>query len=284
MNGAASGFALLLVILSLFAAGCTTGGNGPSAGDGRMTVGVTILPLADFVEEIGGDRVGVIVMVPPGASPATYEPTIDQLMEIADARLYVKTGTPLPFETVYLGRLVAANPDMTMINASEGLAIVGNDPHTWTSPNYAMQMIDTVTAGLSQADPDHAPEYRQNALEYRQRLEALDTEIRTTLAAGNTTAFIVYHPAWGYFARDYGLTQIAIEEEGKEPGALRIRQIIDFAREEHITVIFANPQFSTRSAEMIARQINGTVVAADPLGVPYIENLRSFAGMIAGGG
>jgi zinc transport system substrate-binding protein len=283
MNAAASGFAFLLAVLFLLLAGCITDEAAPPGEGGRIVVGVTILPLQEFVEAVGGDRVEVMAMVPPGANPATYEPTIDQLVRISDARMYVKVGAPLPFETIYLDRLVAANPGMLMVDASEGVGIVENDPHIWTSPQNAMVMVDNIEGGLEEVDPAHAAEYRRNAAIYREGLEALDEEIRTVVTAGNTTSFMVYHPAWGYFARDYGLTQIAIERDGKEPSAHQIQQLIETAHAENLSVVFASPQFSTRSAEVIADQIDGRVVLADPLGLPYCENLRTFAEQVTAG-
>jgi zinc transport system substrate-binding protein len=280
MNAAASGFASLLVVLSLLAAACITDEAAPSGGEDPIVIGVTILPLQEFVEAVGGDRVEVMAMVPPGANPATYEPTIDQFVWIGDARVYVKVGAPLPFETIYLDRLVAANPGMTIIDVSEGIAIVENDPHIWTSPQNAIRMVDTIERALEKIDPAHAAEYSRNAAIYREGLEALDEEIRTMVTAGNTTSFMVYHPAWGYFARDYGLTQIAVEREGKEPSAYQIQQLIDTAQTENISIVFASPQFSIRSAEVIAAQIDGRVVSADPLGVPYRENLLQFAAQV----
>ncbi len=283
-----SGAFLCIICIFALAAGtgCTdsdiTGGT--DAADGRIIVGVSILPQAEFVESVGGDHVEVMVMVPPGASPATYEPTPGQLVNLADARMYVQVGSSLPFETAYLTRLSESNSGMVIVNSSVGIRIIENDPHIWLSPQNVIVMTGHITEGLCSADPDHCDEFRDNAHLYIYELEKLDAEIREDFAHSTTTSFMVYHPSWGYFAREYGLEQIAIEQEGKEPSARELEELIMTAQEQEITVIFASPQMSTSSPVTIAEQSGADLIYIDPLARNYTENMRSVARLIAGSG
>jgi zinc transport system substrate-binding protein len=276
----------LLAICGLFilATGCISNSAGGGEEDGNLTVAVSILPQAEFVEAVGGKGVEVLVMVPPGASPATYEPTTDQLMALTSADMYVKVGSPLPFETLFLPRLIDANPSMVVVDSGEGIEIVEHDPHTWNSPPNAMIMVDHIAEALAEIDPAHREQYLQNRDAYLAGLNELDADIRTMFMEKEQRSFMVFHPAWGYFAREYGLEQIPIEIEGKEPSPGQLAALIRRAEEEHITVIFVNPQMSTESAEVIAQQIGATLVPADPLARNYTENLRDFAEHVAGEG
>jgi zinc transport system substrate-binding protein len=280
-----SGAVLCIICIGTLAVvtGCTDSApSGPA--DGRIVIGVSILPQAEFVESVGGDHVEVIVMVPPGASPATYEPTPGQLVSLADARIYVQAGSSLPFEMAYLSRLSESNPEMLVVNSSVGIKVVGNDPHIWISPQNVIIMTGHITEGLCLVDPSNCDEYRDNAQLYIEELEKLDAEIREEFAYSSTTSFMVHHASWGYFAREYGLEQIAIEQEGKEPSARELEALIRTAQEQNITVIFASPQMSTVSPNTIAEQIGARVICIDPLARNYTENLRSVARLIAGSG
>jgi zinc transport system substrate-binding protein len=158
------------------------------------------------------------------------------------------------------------------------------DPHIWTSPPLVARMARNIRDALTELDPEHGEEYSRNLDAFSRELAALDSEIRTLLANAQSRWFMVYHPAWGYFADTYGLTQVPIENEGKEPGARRIAVLIDQARREGIRVIFVQPQFNRRSAEQIAHAIGGRVVAIDPLSPDYVDNLREVARQIADAG
>lgn len=276
---------LLLVICVLFVlvTGCLS--DSPAGEEEEtITVAVSILPQKTFVEAVGNPHVGVLVMVPPGASPATYEPTTDQLVALASADIYVKIGSPLPFERVYLPRIIEANPSIVVVDSGEGIAIIEQDPHTWNAPPNAMIMVEHIADALVDIDPAHQAMYLQNRDAYRAELAALDSDIRTMLEGMEEESFMVFHPAWGYFAREYGLEQIPIETEGKEPSPGQLASLIMRAEEENISVIFVNPQMSTQSAEVIARQIGATLVPADPLAENYTRNLRDFAEHIAAEG
>ncbi|NYT06154.1 MAG: zinc ABC transporter solute-binding protein [Methanomicrobiales archaeon] len=282
LSAAGTGWTILLAaIICVLAAGCTDTA-GPGTGEDGIIVAVSILPQESFVNAVAGSRAHVVVLIPPGANPATYEPTADQIAGLSRAGLYCTVGSGLPFEEVYLPRLAAANPSMLIVNTSSGITLIDGDPHVWTSPANAAAMAASTAEALARIDPANAALYTDNARRYGERLEDLDGEIRAVLAGLPSRTFIVYHPSWGYFARDYDLEQVAIEDSGKDPSPAHLAAVIDRARAENSTVIIANPQFSRRACEVIAAQINATVIERDPLSPEYERELLLLARTIAG--
>lgn len=289
------GFTLLAASL-LYPIGCNLSeesGNDTS----RIIVAVTIAPQQEFVEAIGGDRVEVLVIVPPGASPHTYEPTPGQLLKLERAEMYAKVGSGIEFELAWLDNLLSLNPDMLVVDCSKGITLqeitasykedhqndqYGNlDPHVWLSPSNARIMVQNITQGLIQVDTANESYYENNRNDYLAKLTQLENEINDSLSGFTNRVFMVYHPAWGYFATSFNLTMIAVEEEGKEPTPAGLAYLIDQAKEYGIKVIFVSPQYSTQSAEVIAAEIDGVVVFIDPLAEDYIDNLRSVAAEMA---
>jgi zinc transport system substrate-binding protein len=242
----------------------------------KIGVVVSILPLADFVENIGGGRVEVTVMVPPGANPHLYEPTPSQMAALAKAKLYAKVGSGIEFELSWMDKFLAINPKMAVVDCSQGIEIKEKDPHIWMSPQNAKIMVRNICDGLVRIDPDNKAYYEKNRDAYLQELTKLDRDIRNSLSRMTNRVFMVYHPAFGYFAREYNLTMLPIEAEGKEPTAARMAWLIEQAKEYNIKVIFASPQFNPRSAEVIAEAIGGRVVFIDSLAKDYIGNMRQF--------
>jgi zinc transport system substrate-binding protein len=264
-----------------------------------LTVYVSVLPQQQFAEAIGGQHIRAHVMVGPGRSPASYEPSPRQMIELADARLYWRIG--VPFEDVWMARIADANPSMRILDARDGITLRDmesaaavfsaepghgghddhvhslKDPHIWLSPPLVRHMCERFRDALVTLDPAHAADYRANFERYAQQLDQLDADIRRTLTSVPSRRFMVFHPAWGYFAHTYGLTQIPIEIEGKSPGPRTLAAIIDLARHEHIHVIFVQQQFSRTDAEAVARAIDARVVAVDPLAADYMTNLRQVA-------
>ena len=238
---------LVLVCLSL--AACAQ----EQVDQGRIRVAVSILPQAEAVRRVGGEKVGVVVMIPPGANPATYELAPSQLRKLSKADMYVRVGENFIFEKAWMNKIVGINPGMPVVDCSEGVELLGADPHIWLSPKNAWRMARNVFRGLAQIDPDSRVYYEQNLKGYQQELDELGAEIAQVLAGLQNRKFMVYHPAWAYFARDYSLEQIAIEKEGKHPTPRGIARLIKLARQDGITTIFASPQFRTDNAELIAR-------------------------------
>jgi zinc transport system substrate-binding protein len=250
----------------------------------KIGVVVTIEPLAELVERIGGDKVAVSVIVPRGASPHSYEPTPSQLIEVSKAKMYVKVGSPIEFELVWLDKLLAVNREMSVTDASSGISLRGMsshekdlDPHVWLSLGNAAVISENIYEALISIDPDNDGYYRLNRDRYADKLDSLNQVVGQLLENKKDRRFMVYHPAWSYFAEDYDLVQIPIEAEGKEPSAKDIQRIIEQARTYGIKVIFVSPQFNIKSAEVIAREIGARIVMVDPLAKDYIANLKKIA-------
>ena len=257
-----------------------------------LPVFVSILPQKYFVERVGGERVQVSVMVSPGRSPETYEPTPQQVAKLAQARLYFRIG--FPFEDRWLVSMRAANPALKLVSCGEGIPLLpavntidihgitkdnkrGADPHIWTSPPLVKIMAARIQEALAAVDPAHRHEFKRNYQAFIHDLEQLDQYIHQTLVDITRHRFMVFHPAWRYFASTYGLEEIAIEQAGKEPGAKTLALLMVQARQENIRTIFAQKQFSRSNVETVARAIGVEVVTLDPLAEDYISNLRQVA-------
>lgn len=279
----------VVLLLAAATAGCTGTGRDE---DGKIVVAVTIPPEQEFVERVGGDHVRVVLLVPPGADPHTYEPPPGVLADVAKADIYAAVGSGIEFELAWKDKIAALNPEMLVVDCSRGVDPIsagegdhaGTDPHIWVSPRNAKIMVENIRDGLVEVDPENAADYRRNADAYLQELDALDAEIAGAIAGSGVTKVMVYHSSWAYLARDYGLVEIAIEEEGKEPSPQRIEHLITQAKEEKIGVIFASPEHSTRSAEVVADEIGGTVVEISPLEKDYLANMHRVGSAFAGSG
>jgi zinc transport system substrate-binding protein len=288
--------ALPLAALALLAAGCGKGGTPPAAGGGggKMTVFVTVLPQAYLAERIAGRHARVEVLVGPGQDPHTFEPAPKLMAMLAGAKLYFTVG--MPFEEALCRKLgsagAAAGP--RIVDVRKGMQLLPapeeeheaaghphaaneTDPHVWMSPRLAAVMGRTMCDALSAADPAHNADFESNLAILQADLGKLNERIARALAPFKGRTFFVYHPAFGYFAADYGLKQEAIETGGKAPDLRHIRELIDRAKADGVKVIFVQPQFSARTAETIASQIGGTVVAIDPEAKDYLANLQHVA-------
>jgi len=249
----------------------------------KIEVIVSVGPQMEFVKAVGGDKVEVTLMVPPGADPHTYEPLPDQLNHVSNAQMYVEVGTPIEFELNYMDKLKKMNPNMLVVNSSSGVDLIPNtaenennsDPHVWVSPKNAKIMVENIYQGLVQIDPNNTGYYTTNRNNYTEQLDELDANITKSLEGKENSQIIVYHPAWAYFCKDYHLQQIPIESGGKEPTSQEIADVIEFARKNDVKVIFIEPQYSPKSAEVIASEINGKVLIIDDLAQNYIENLKN---------
>lgn len=311
---------LLIVGLSIFISGCTDSGDSRdnettgqeaemAVTDEPIIVAVSVVPQAEFVEKVGGDKVKTFVIIPPGADPHTYEPSPRELGRVSEASMYVIVGTGMPFEEVWIDRFETINSETQIINSSDGIELreladhdhegegageleAGNenttdrvheelDPHTWTSPANAKIMVENIYEGLAEIDPENEAYYAQNRDAYLEELDALDARIREKLEGREERNFMVYHPSWGYFAAEYGLTMIPVEIEGKEPSAKDLAKLVDLAKEKKVKVIFVQSQFSSRSAEAVAEEIGGEVVAVDPLAKDYIANMDNVSDVFA---
>ncbi|HIK12273.1 MAG TPA: zinc ABC transporter substrate-binding protein [Oscillatoriaceae cyanobacterium M33_DOE_052] len=278
-----------------------------STSEAKVQVTVSIPPQKYFVERIGGDRVTVNAMVEPGANPHTYEPKPQQLKMLATSQAYFRIG--VEFESAWMNRIKAANRSLQVVDTAEGVELLPmvahhhhedeagenhhgekeamdgepstSDPHIWLSPPLVKQQAETVYGALVKLDPNGESVYRANLDKFLGDIDALDRDIRSTLAAVKTRKFMVFHPSWAYFAKAYNLEMIPIEVGGTEPSAAELAQLIERAKQEGIKVIFAQPEFSTKSAETIAQAIGGEVILLDTLTPNWLENMRQVTDKLA---
>lgn len=242
----------------------------------KIGVVVSILPLAEFVEQVGKDKVEVTVIVPPGADPHLFELTPVQLKKISQAQLYVEVGSGLNFELTWMDKIKLIYKDMLICNSSIGITLVDKDPHIWLSPRNAKTMVENISEALTKIDPLSQKYFKKNSIEYINKLDILDKEIKARLEGVKNRRFISYHSSWGYFAKEYDLIQIAIENEGKEPSAASLAHIIDQTRAFNISIILVSPQYNIKSAEVVAKEVGAQIIKADPLSMDYINNLRKL--------
>ena len=287
---------------------------------GALKVFVTLAPQKEFVERLGGDRVQVMVLVPSGADPHTFEPSPGQMKALADASLFFPIG--IPFEKKLIPRIGSLNPQLTIVPMDQGLPkrfLTGHqhgreepgrgekehahekvkgssrepkasghaphvheegepDPHVWLSPPLVMAMARTTVLALMAADPEDRAGYEARYKQFLSDVAALDLEIHKTFQdAKPPRAFYVFHPSWGYFADAYGLEQVAVESEGKEAKPVHLKEIITSARRAGVKTLFVQPQFSTRSAEMVAKEIGAQLEVIDPLAEKWMDNLRQVS-------
>jgi zinc transport system substrate-binding protein len=284
--------ALTCLLLALAACRSVPGSAPDAPEDRRLRVAVSVPPQAYFVERIGGEHVEVTTMIPPGYSHVDYPLTPRQIVALSRARLYVAVGHPaFEFERARIWPLLPELPRLEVVDMSRGMRLIegegegsehddhghsheGGDPHVWVAPDTVTVAARNIAVALAKIDPVHAAEYRANLQRFEAEIGDLDREIHTQLDPDRGEAFMVFHPTWGYFAHEYGLRQVAIEAEGKEPSALRLIQLIEEAKEHGVKVIFVQAGFPRKSAQVIADAVGGRVVVADPQERDWLDNLR----------
>ncbi|MBI5680874.1 MAG: zinc ABC transporter substrate-binding protein [Methanobacterium sp.] len=285
-------FALIIGILLLGSVIYYASPSKSASNEGKISLIVTVPPQAEFAEKIGGDKVKVTVMVPPGANPHTYEPLPEQLKEVSNAQIYAQVGSGIEFENVWMEKINSMNKNIVIINCSNGITFISNnetssehseglknqyDTHVWVSPKNAKTIVENIYKTLVQIDPANRDYYTSNKDKYLKELDNTDKKINESISGNKNRIIMVYHPSWGYFCRDYGLTQVAIEKNGKEPSPQEIATLIDIAQKDNIKIIFISPQFSRKSADMIASEIGGQVIVIDDMDKNYISNLNNVA-------
>jgi zinc transport system substrate-binding protein len=254
--------------------------------NGRIGVAVSIGPEVEWVNAIGGDKVHVTLMVPEGADPHTYEPLPNQLTMVSNAKMYVEIGSSIEFETNYMDKIRASNPNMLIVNASQGIQLIPNsaenetttmDPHVWADPKNAMVMVNNTYNGLVKVDPADQEYFKKNRDQYIQQLKELDLNTTKILKNKNGTNILVYHPAFGYYAKDYNLTQVGAMLNDEEPSPQRIAKMVDIAKKNNVKVLYNEPQYDPKFMQSIASQINGQVLTVNDLGENYIQNMINIA-------
>jgi zinc transport system substrate-binding protein len=281
---------IVIILLTIFF-------HRPALAADPLPVFVSINPQKYFVQQIGKDLVSIQVLVPPGASPATYEPKPRQMADLSKTKTYFAIG--VPFENAWLDKIAAANPDMTVVHTDDGIEKIpmashrhdaegahheagthehrGLDPHIWLSPPLVKIQAGTIMNTLQKLDPSHRAEYQNNYRQFVAQIDELHNELKMVFENEQGLQFMVFHPSWGYFAQAYGLRQMPVEIEGKDPKPAQLKALIEHAKEEGIKVIFVQPQFSTKSAQLVAREIGGQVAVANPLAGDWLANLRDVA-------
>lgn len=286
---------LLLVMFLLL-----PGAPASARAEAPVEVTVSIQPQKYFVEKIGGDLVSVTVMVEPGVDPHVYDPKPQKMAGLTRSKVYFAVGAP--FEAVWLGRFAAANPKMLIVRTDAGIAKLPmehdhdgpqaegghgedpaaaeehrhgeGDPHVWVSPPLAMIQARHILDGLLKVDPAHWNAYATNYRQFIGELVELDEYLLNLFRDKPRAEFVVFHPAWGYFAEAYGLKQVPVEVEGKEPKAADLKRLIEDARKSGIKAIFVQPQYSGRSASVVAEAVGARVETADPMSADWARNLR----------
>jgi len=281
-----------ILCVFVFCAGCITMpdavGKSPKDSEHALVVAATIMPLQAFVDYIGADTIQTQVLLPPGSDPHTYELTPRQRMRAEEADVIVMIGVGMPFETNIVSQVIGTKQDIVIINTSEAVSLLqeedghGVDPHIWLSPMTAQQIVNMIAEELSRVHPTYATQYRERATAFIEELQILDTEFSDVLSRGQTTAFLVTHPSWGYAAERYGLTQVSIYDHGKDPSPRTIQGLINTARAHAISVIIADPLENQNAARVIADAISGEIVVISPLAYEYVDNMRRFLYAIAG--
>ncbi len=250
---------------------------------------VSIQPLKYLVDNIVGDGLEVAVLVPPGSSPETYEPTPAQIKSAETAKLLLFTGL-IDFETSLLLRF---DDKERFVNLASGIDVIagtcshdhggehshGIDPHTWMSPRELVRMAGTAYSRIHELYPDSAS-YTANYAVLKKRLESLDREVAAKISVSGRRAFVIFHPGLTYYARDYGLRQIAMEQDGKEPSARQLQQVVNEAKSENITRVFYQSEFPRNAVEVAAAEIGARPVEIDILGYDVVENILNITDLI----
>ncbi len=251
---------------------------------------VSIIPEKSFLREIGGDKVNITVMVKPGASPHTYEPKASQMKSISKADIYFSIG--VEFEKIWLKKFYNQNRKMKIVDLTKGVRkfpISKNlkganslDPHIWLNPENVKIIAKNIYQALIEEDKENRDYYYKNYQKFLKKISLTDKKIREILKnVKKSSKFMVFHPAWGYFARAYNLQQIAIEQEGKNPKPKQVANLIKEAKREKVKAIFTAPEFSDKIAKQIAKEVGVPVIKVSPLNPNWSKNLENLAKAIA---
>ncbi|HNW81580.1 MAG TPA: zinc ABC transporter substrate-binding protein [bacterium] len=289
-----------LLILSVFLNSCTGNSNLETKKNGIIKVTVSILPQAFIVKSIGGEHVSVNVMVPPASSPETYEPGPKRMAELRDSDIYFSIG--VPFEMTSIDKIKNDYTNVKFVDMQAGIelrdmeshhghnSVVENelageikDPHIWLDPVALIQMSQNTVNEFIRLDPSNRDEYIENHLKLTKQLQLLNDEMVDLFKDSGKKAFIIYHPAWGYFANRYRLRQIPVEIEGKEPSASEMAQLTDIIKKYHIKYIFMQAQTPETVLKSISAETGAEIETLDPLKENVIENIRDSALMIKKG-
>jgi zinc transport system substrate-binding protein len=250
---------------------------------------VTLEPLRYFTEAIAGDNYEVVSMVPKGSSPESYDPTPQQLVNLSKSQAYFRIGY-IGFEQAWMKKLEANCPNMKVYNTSKGIDLIrdkghwhgdhfhegGVEPHVWNSTQNALIIADNIYQALCELDSTHQEDYQKRLDVLKETIRQTDANVRTLLENADST-FLIYHPALSYFARDYGLKQVSIEEGGKEPSPAQLKTLIETCRNENVHTIFVQQEFDQRNAQLIANELGVNIVSINPLSYDWVKEMIRIA-------
>ena len=276
----------LIYILTLFIlSGC---GNTTQKSE-KPILTVTLEPLRYFTEAIAGNNYEVVSMVPKGSSPESYDPTPQQLVNLSKSQAYFRIGY-IGFEQAWMKKLEANCPNMKVYDTSKGIDLIrdkghwhgdhfhegGVEPHVWNSTQNALIIADNIYQALCELDSTHQEDYQKRLDVLKQTIRQTDANVRTLVENADST-FLIYHPALSYFARDYGLKQVSIEEGGKEPSPAQLKALIETCRNENVHTIFVQQEFDQRNAQLIANELGVNIVSINPLSYDWVKEMIRIA-------
>ncbi len=267
--------ALSVLAVALLAGSCAV------KDEGKPVVTVTIEPLRYLAEQICGDKFSVVTMVPGGVSPETYEPTAQQMAGLSESVLYIKVGN-LGFERTWMKRLRANAQHLIVADASDGVNPLPScdghsDPHTWTSPANALQMARNIYKAVALVDGKDSLYFKERLDSLCNRIMVIDTKMDSMLGKAACKSFIIYHPALTYLARDYKLRQLPIEDNGREPSAASLKQLIDSARADGTRLMFVQKEFANRNTETVVKATGAATVEINPLSYDWENEMLKIA-------
>lgn len=257
--------------------------------DDYRVITVTIEPLRYFAEQLVGDRAEVTTLVPKGSSPETYEPTAQQMVALGNSMMFIKVGD-LGFERTWVAKLGDLADGIEIVDTSEGIATVEStsrgvtDQHTWMSCANALVIVKNIYNSLRKADPENASFYEGQYNALVAKIEKLNAELTESLNTVEGSSFIIYHPALTYFAKEYGLHQLAVEEDGREPSAASLAKVIDEAKAEGVRLMLVQQEFDRRNAEIVAKALNIGMTTINPLSYEWEKEMRDIGRIIASQG
>ena len=292
---------LLTLALLCLTTACKQEAPKPAAASGPLRICVSIPPLIGVVKAIAGEDVEVSSLMSAQDDPHTFSPTPQNIANLRNAQLFLTIG--VDYEKAVCDKVGPMFPNLKVVNVSAAVERLTmgehhhddgeeaqhedhdgpvSDPHVWLSLPNLIHIADQVRTALSEAGPAQAEQFAARYAEYRSQLEAKNAAFTKRLASLKSRSFCVYHPVFGYFARDYGLTQAVVEVDGKEPSPQQLRTLLDEAKEENFTVVFVQPQFNDRAAQTIADVLGGRVVRVNPMAEDTAALLGTVVGTLAG--
>ena len=270
------------ILIAIAITSCSDKKNTPTS------ISVSVLPQKYLVEQLMGNDVPVNVLIPKGSSPATYSPSPVQVKNLSQSKIYLRIGH-IGFEQAWMGRISEINPELIILDTSIGISLIrgedhvhgdhvhegGVDPHIWTSPKAMLTVLKNTQEALINHFPKSKEQILKRGLVLEKKMIQLDDEFEMKCNSFAKKSFYIFHPAYTYLARDYGLEQISIERKGKEPSAQWLKKLIDYGREQDIKAIFIQEEFDKRNADVIADELDIPAIQVNPLSADWEKEMRN---------